>query len=149
MTYIHSLSRKLMRMSALVHLAADVEEANSIIEKIATDGNVRSIVKSKSMTSEEIHLNNHLTSKGFEVVETDLGEWIIQLRHEGPSHMVLPAIHLSKGQVAKTFSDVTNQHQPEVIKTLVGVARKELRPKYSKADMGITGANFAIARQEQ
>jgi iron-sulfur cluster protein len=130
----------------IVHLAADAEEANSIIEKIATDGNVRSIVKSKSMTSEEIHLNNHLTSKGFEVVETDLGEWIIQLRHEGPSHMVLPAIHLSKGQVAKTFSDATNQHQPEVIKTLVGVARKELRPKYSKADMGITGANFAIAQ---
>lgn len=130
----------------IVHLAADAKEANSIIEKIASDGNVRSIVKSKSMTSEEIHLNNHLASKGFEVVETDLGEWIIQLRHEGPSHMVLPAIHLSKGQVAKTFSEVTNQHQPEVIKTLVSVARHELRPKYSKADMGITGANFAIAR---
>ena len=138
--------QKALEHGVIVHLAADAEEANSIIEKIASDCNVRSIVKSKSMTSEEIHLNDHLTSKGFEVIETDLGEWIIQLRHEKPSHMVLPAIHLSKEQVAKTFSDTTNQHQPEVIKTLVDLARKELRPKYSKADMGITGANFAIAR---
>lgn len=139
-------TQKAQESGIIVHLAVDAMEANSIIEKIASDGNVRSIVKSKSMTSEEIHLNDHLASKGFEVVETDLGEWIIQLRHEGPSHMVLPAIHLSKGEVAKTFSDVTNQHQPEVIKTLVGVARKELRPKYSMAEMGITGANFAIAQ---
>lgn len=144
---LYSLFKKrAQELGVTIHLAADAKEANSIIEKIASDGNVRSIVKSKSMTSEEIHLNDHLTSKGFEIVETDLGEWIIQLRHEGPSHMVLPAIHLSKGQVAKTFSEVTNQHQPEVIKTLVGVARQELRPRYSKADMGITGANFAIAR---
>jgi iron-sulfur cluster protein len=130
----------------IVHLAANAEEADLIIEKIASDGHVKSIIKSKSMTSEEIHLNDHLKSKGFEVVETDLGEWIIQLRHESPSHMVLPAIHLSKGQVARTFSDVTRQHQPEEIKNLVSVARKELRPKYLKAEMGITGANFAIAQ---
>ncbi|MCE5345559.1 MAG: LUD domain-containing protein [Bacteroidales bacterium] len=137
--------QKATEHGAIIHLASDAEEANSIIEKIASEGNVRSIVKSKSMTSEEIHLNDHLISKGFEVVETDLGEWIIQLRHEGPSHMVMPAIHLSKGQVAETFSDETKQSQPEVIKTLVSVARKELRPRFLKADMGITGANFAIA----
>lgn len=137
--------QKASEHGVIVHLASDAEEANSIIEKIASEGSVRSIIKSKSMTSEEIHLNNHLLSKGFEVVETDLGEWIIQLRNESPSHMVMPAIHLSKEQVAKTFSDETKQSQPEVIKTLVSVARKELRPKFLKADMGITGANFAIA----
>lgn len=136
---------KAVEHGVIIHRAADAEEANLIIAKIATDGNVKSIVKSKSMTSEEIHLNDHLLSKGFEVIETDLGEWIIQLRKEGPSHMVMPAIHLSKEQVAHTFSDVTNEHQPEIIKTLVNVARKELRPKFAAADMGITGANFAIA----
>jgi len=129
----------------IVHRAADAEEANLIIAKIASDGKVKSIIKSKSMTSEEIHLNDHLLSKGFEVIESDLGEWIIQLRHEGPSHMVMPAIHLSKEQVANTFSEVTNEHQPDIIKTLVNVARRELRPKFASADMGITGANFAIA----
>jgi iron-sulfur cluster protein len=130
---------------AIIHMAHDAAEANTIIEKIAADAGVRTIVKSKSMTSEEIHLNSHLADKGFDVLETDLGEWIIQLRKERPSHMVLPAIHLSRGQVAKTFSEATNKPQPEVISTLVSVARQELRPEFLKADMGITGANFAIA----
>ncbi|MCP4159505.1 MAG: 4Fe-4S dicluster domain-containing protein [Deltaproteobacteria bacterium] len=128
-----------------VHLAKDAKAANQIILEIAKNGGVKSIVKSKSMTSEEIRLNHYLEDYGIEVIETDLGEWIIQLRNEGPSHMVMPAIHLSKEQVTELFSDVTGETLDPDIQTLVKVARKELRDKYLTADMGISGANFAIA----
>lgn len=128
-----------------VHLARTGDEANRIIAAIARDTGSRRIVKSKSMTAEETLLNHHLEAEGLEVTETDLGEWIIQLRHEGPSHMVMPAIHLSRFQVADLFTDVTGQPQQSDIERLVKVARRELRRKYAEADMGITGANFAIA----
>ncbi len=82
---------------------------------------------------------------GSTVTETDLGEWIIQLRHEGPSHMVMPAIHLSRFQVGDLFTDVTGAKQQPDIEKLVKVARRELRSAFAEADMGITGANFAIA----
>ncbi|MCF8034468.1 MAG: LUD domain-containing protein [Desulfarculaceae bacterium] len=131
---------------AKVHLAADAEQARQIIADIAARAGVKSIVKSKSMTSEEIHLNAYLESQGLEVVETDLGEWIIQLRNEAPSHMVAPAIHLSCSEVAELFCGVTGQEQdPEDIASLVEVARQQLRRKMLSADMGISGANFAIA----
>ncbi len=129
-----------------VHLASTGAEANRIIAKIAKENNCHNIIKSKSMTAEEIHLNDALEKEGCRVVETDLGEWIIQLRHEGPSHMVMPAIHLSRYQVADLFTDVTHvQQDREDIQKLVKVARKELRSEYVKADMGISGANFAVA----
>ena len=129
-----------------VHLASTGAEANRIIAKIAKENNCHNIIKSKSMTAEEIHLNDALEKEGCRVVETDLGEWIIQLRHEGPSHMVMPAIHLSRYQVADLFTDVTHvQQDREDIQKLVKVARKELRGEYVKADMGISGANFAVA----
>ena len=129
-----------------VHLASTGAEANRIIAKIAKENNCHNIIKSKSMTAEEIHLNDALEKEGCRVVETDLGEWIIQLRHEGPSHMVMPAIHLSRYQVADLFTDVTHvQQDREDIQKLVKVARKELRSDYVKADMGISGANFAVA----
>ncbi|MHC1789601.1 L-lactate dehydrogenase (quinone) large subunit LdhH [Solidesulfovibrio sp.] len=128
-----------------VHLAATAHEANAIIARIAKENGVKTIVKSKSMTAEETHLNDHLEAEGLEVTETDLGEWIIQLRHEGPTHMVMPAIHLSRYQVADLFSEVTHKQQDVDIQKLVKVARRELRPKFCQADMGISGANFAIA----
>ncbi|MCF8045729.1 MAG: LUD domain-containing protein [Desulfarculaceae bacterium] len=128
-----------------VHLADTAEDACRIIESIAADSGSKKIVKSKSMTAEEIHLNAWLEKEGLEVTETDLGEWIVQLRKEGPSHMVMPAIHLSRNQVADLFSDVTGKKQEVDIDQLVKVARKELREKYFQADMGITGANFVIA----
>ncbi|MFU2209302.1 L-lactate dehydrogenase (quinone) large subunit LdhH [Solidesulfovibrio sp. C21] len=128
-----------------VHWAATAHDANEIIGAIAKENGVRTVVKSKSMTAEEIHLNDHLEGQGLEVTETDLGEWIIQLRHEGPSHMVMPAIHLSRYQVADLFTEVTHKQQDVDIQKLVKVARRELRPKYCQADMGISGANFAIA----
>jgi len=128
-----------------VHLAETAGEANAIIARIARDNDVKKIVKSKSMTAEETLLNHHLEAEGFEVTETDLGEWIIQLRGEGPSHMVMPAIHLSRYQVADLFTEVTGHKQESEIERLVKVARRELRQKYVAADMGISGANFALA----
>lgn len=129
-----------------VHRAATAEEANEIIAQIAKDNNVRRVAKSKSMTSEETQLTASLEQKGFLVDETDLGEWIIQLRHEGPSHMVLPAIHLSRYQVAEDFTRATGVKQEgEDVQRLVKVARVQLRRKFIAADMGISGCNFAIA----
>lgn len=128
-----------------VHYANTPEEANQIVLDIAHENNCKVIAKSKSMTAEETHLNHSLEADGLEVVETDLGEWIIQLRHEGPSHMVMPAIHLSRYQVADLFSDVTKEKQDSDVQKLVKVARRELRAEYMRADMGISGANFAVA----
>ena len=91
------------KRGAVVHRAKDAAEAREIIAAIAKENDVHKIVKSKSMTAEEIGLNAHLEAAGLEVDETDLGEWIVQLRHERPSHMVMPAIHLSRGQVAEEF----------------------------------------------
>lgn len=138
--------KKAEAAGAIVHFAKDATEANKIISSIAVAYNVKLIVKSKSMTAEEIFLNNHLEKAGFKVVETDLGEWIIQLRHEGPSHMVMPAIHLSRSQVSELFTKVTGTPiDPNDINAMVKVARRELRQAFIEADMGISGANFAIA----
>ena len=133
------------KIGVRVHLAHTAEAANALIARIAEENQVQRIVKSKSMTAEETLLNHYLEAKGLEVTETDLGEWIIQLRGEGPSHMVMPAIHLSRFQVADLFSDVTGKDQDAEIERLVKVARRELRQKYVEADMGISGANFALA----
>jgi iron-sulfur cluster protein len=133
------------RAGATVHLAATAREANAIIHEIARENGVRRAVKSKSMTAEETGLNRYLEDRGLEVTETDLGEWIVQLRREGPSHMVMPAIHLSRHQVADLFGEVTGKAQEADIEGLVKVARRALRQKFLDADMGITGANFALA----
>lgn len=134
------------KRGVVVHRAATAAEAREIVARIAAENGVRRIVKSKSMTAEEIGLNAHLERAGYEVQETDLGEWIVQLRKEGPSHMVLPAIHLSRGQVADEFEKATGEPQDhEDVQKLVKVARRELRPKFLAADMGVSGANFCIA----
>ena len=134
------------KRGVIVHRASDAAEACEIIANIAADNNVKNIVKSKSMTAEEIGLNAHLEKAGLNVCETDLGEWIIQLRGEGPSHMVMPAIHLSRGQVAEEFEKATGEKQDrDDVQKLVKVARRELRPKFHEADMGISGANICIA----
>ena len=138
--------REAEHRGAVVHRATDAEEACAIIARIATENGVKRIVKSKSMTAEEIGLNAALGKAGFDVCETDLGEWIVQLRKEGPSHMVMPAIHLSRGQVADEFEKVTGERlDHEDVQRLVKVARRELRPKFHEAEMGISGANFCVA----
>lgn len=106
---------------------------------------VGSVVKSKSMASEEIHLNPALKQAGIEVSETDLGEWIIQLSGQRPSHMVMPAIHMTREEVAEVFSKEVHERLSSDIPRLVKVARKELRGRFLAADMGISGANMAIA----
>jgi iron-sulfur cluster protein len=126
-------------------LAKTAAEANEIIARIAQEHKVKKIIKSKSMTAEETLLNHRLEQDGLEITETDLGEWIIQLRDEPPSHMVMPAIHLSRDEVAEDFSKATNEKQDNDISKLVKVSRRALRRKFIEADMGISGANFAVA----
>lgn len=133
------------KRGVIVHRAATAADANEIIARIAKENDVKYVIKSKSMTAEEIHLNKRLEADGLMVDETDLGEWIIQLRHEGPSHMVMPAIHLSRQQVADDFARATGDPQDTDVQRLVKVARVQLRRKYLRADMGVSGCNFAVA----
>jgi L-lactate dehydrogenase complex protein LldF len=121
------------------------EKVKEYILELAKTRGVRSIVKSKSMASEEIHLNAFLAQAGITVNETDLGEWIIQLAGQRPSHMVMPAIHMTKEEVAEVFSKEVHERLSGDIPRLVKVARRELRGRFLDADMGITGANMAIA----
>ncbi|HTC80846.1 MAG TPA: LUD domain-containing protein, partial [Acidimicrobiia bacterium] len=102
-------------------------------------------VKSKSMATEEIHLNDALQAAGVTPVETDLGEYIIQLAHERPSHIIAPAIHKTKGQVAELFRRELNRDAAPDPEVLTQIARAELRQKFLQADLGITGANFGVA----
>ncbi|HMK43116.1 MAG TPA: LUD domain-containing protein, partial [Dissulfurispiraceae bacterium] len=128
-----------------VFRANSAQAAKDYIANLCKEKGVKNIVKSKSMASEEIHLNEHLAKSGVTAHETDLGEWIIQLAHQRPSHMVMPALHLTKEEVADLFSKETRETMPTDIQHLVKVARKELREKYFNADMGISGANIAVA----
>ena len=130
---------------AKVYRAKDAGAACDYIIKLAQAGGVKNIVKSKSMASEEIHLNQALQAEGFDVQETDLGEWIIQLAGQRPSHMVMPAIHMTKEQVADVFTGHLNRPNDPDISALVQTARIELRKKFLTADMGISGANMAVA----
>lgn len=121
------------------------EEVRRYVVDLAREKGVKKVAKSKSMASEEVHLNQALTEAGIDVKETDLGEWIIQLAGQRPSHMVMPAIHLTKEDVADIFSKEVGERLATDIPRLVKVAKKELRPAFLEADMGITGANVAVA----
>ena len=143
--YLGQLADNVERLGGHVHWATTAQEAREIVLRLCRDRGVRMAVKSKSMATEEIDLNEALEHAGITPIETDLGEYIIQLAHEKPSHIIAPAIHKTKGQVAELFSRALSgrfEADPEV---LTAVARKELRQKFLEADMGITGANFAVA----
>ena len=129
-----------------VHWAADADEHNRIIRSIIDKHGVKKIVKSKSMLTEECHLNEYLSKAGVEVIDTDLGERIVQLRNEPPSHIVLPAIHLKKQDVSETFHQYlgTEQGNSDPV-YLASSARSHLRQKFLEADLAITGVNFAVA----
>src|SRR5579871_837931 len=130
---------------AKVFRTKDPQAVNDYVVNLAKSNGVKSVVKSKSMASEEIHLNRHLEEAGVSVAETDLGEWIVQLAGERPSHMVMPAIHMTKEQVAEIFSKEVNQRLAADIPALVKLARNELRTKFLNAEMGVSGANIAVA----
>lgn len=132
-------------LGAKVYLANSPDKVKQYILKVAQDNNVKTVVKSKSMASEEIHLNDFLQQHGMSVKETDLGEWIIQLAGQKPSHMVMPAIHMTKEEVAELFGKEVHERLTTDIPRLVEVARQELRSKFLEADMGITGGNLAVA----
>ena len=133
------------RAGAKVFRTADPAAIRDYVLGLCRDRGVKRVVKSKSMATEEIHLNAHLEQAGVRVRETDLGEWIVQLARQRPSHMVMPAIHLSKEQVADLFSKEVEERLEADIPRLVAVARAELREEFLRAELGITGANIAVA----
>ena len=143
--YLLEFSQKLEARGTHVHWATTPEQARNIILKIVRDKKARSIIKSKAMTAEEIHLNGALEQAGFEVVESDLGEYIVQLRHEAPYHIVFPAMHLSRGEISDLFQRELGSAPTDNPEELTMIARRALRHKYITADVGITGTNFAIA----
>jgi len=130
---------------AKVYRTKDPGEVREYILKVAMENGVKTVVKSKSMATEEIHLNPFLENAGIEVGETDLGEWIIQLAGQTPSHMVMPAIHMTKEEVSELFSKELDERLSTDIPRLVKVARTALRDKFLQADMGISGGNIAVA----
>jgi L-lactate dehydrogenase complex protein LldF len=130
---------------AKIHWARNAAEANSIVCGLATERKARTVVKSKSMTTEEIHLNDALEAAGMQVVETDLGEYIIQLADEPPSHIIAPAIHKTRGQIAELFNAELGMPLTDDVARLTSTARATLRDRFAAADVGISGVNFAIA----
>jgi len=143
--HLVQLVRNLEARGTKVHWASTAQQARDIILGIIREKKARSIVKSKAMTSEEIHLNEALEEAGFEVVESDLGEFIVQLRKEPPYHIVFPAMHLSRGDISELFTRELGSAPTQNPEELTMIARRVLRQKYITADVGFTGANFAIA----
>src|SRR5947209_3998591 len=143
--YLHELVGKLEARGTKVHWASTGQQAREIILGVIREKKARSIIKSKAMTSEEIHLNEALEEAGFEVVESDLGEFIVQLRKEAPYHIVFPAMHLTRGDISELFARELGSAPNQNPEELTMIARRVLRQKYITADIGLTGANFAIA----
>jgi L-lactate dehydrogenase complex protein LldF len=129
----------------VVHWAETAEEANDIICEIARSHGVGKVAKSKSMVSEEVGLNDALEAAGIQVVETDLGEYILQLAREPPSHIVAPVVHKSKEEVSELFERHHRRPRKTAVPDLCREAREILRPHFVSADMGISGANFIVA----
>jgi len=143
--YLAQFADNLAARGTKVHWASNGEQARRIILEIIQSKQARSIIKSKAMTAEEIHLNEALEEAGFEVVESDLGEFIVQLRKETPYHIVFPAMHLSRGDISELFTRELGSAPTDSPEELTMIARRVLRQKYITADIGLTGANFAIA----
>lgn len=147
--YLEAYEAKVLASGGKVHWAESAEDARRIVLDICRSVNAASVTKGKSMITEEIGLNDFLTENGIRPVETDLGEYIIQLRNEHPSHIIAPAVHLNKEQVEADFRRV-HTHLPdtrslEEPEALLNEARTVLRSEYFRADVGLTGANFLIA----
>jgi L-lactate dehydrogenase complex protein LldF len=147
--YLETFERNVAANGGAVHWARNAEEARRIVLNICRLVGARTVTKGKSMVAEEIHLNPFLEANGIEPVETDLGEYIIQLRREPPSHIIAPAIHVNKEQVADAFrahhADFAPERDLSDRAALLAEARRVLRDRFLQADVGITGANFLIA----
>lgn len=143
---LEQLEQQLINNGIQVHWARDGAEANAIIHQLLEAAGAKSVVKGKSMVSEEIDLNHYLQQHGIEILESDLGEFIIQLAHETPSHIVMPAIHKTKQDIAELF----HKHFPELpysedVDEMTQQARQILRDRFRQADAGISGVNFMVA----
>jgi L-lactate dehydrogenase complex protein LldF len=143
--YLEEFERKITARGAKVIWAENAEQALEAVGRICKEKNCKTLVKSKSMVTEEIHLNHYLEQNGIESVETDLGEYIQQLDGEPPYHIVTPAMHKSKEDVARLFADKLGTPSGLTPEELTLVARKLLREKYVQAEVGVTGANFIVA----
>lgn len=143
--YLERYEAAVTKAGGQVHWARDAQEARAIILDICKRRNAKTVTKGKSMVSEEIGLNEALIEHGMEVVETDLGEYIIQLANEPPSHIIAPAVHKTKNQVSDLFEAAHGGPRKTEVADLVNEARQVLREKYFRADVGITGGNFLIA----
>lgn len=143
--YLDMLIDRIEDLGGTVHFAADAAEANRIVVELCHAKGVRSAVKSKSMVSEEIELNEALEQAGVTPFETDLGEYILQLDRDVPSHIIGPALHKTREQITRLFRDKLGTPEGADIPTLTAAARQELRQRFLNAELGITGVNFAVA----
>ena len=145
-TYLLQFEAQAKANGVVVHWAGDAEEHNAIVTAILAKSNVKRVVKSKSMLTEECRLNEHLEAQGIEVVDTDLGERIIQMRDEPPSHIVMPAIHLKKEEIGELFhQQLGTEKGASDPKYLTEAARQHLRQRFMVSEAAITGVNFGIA----
>jgi len=147
--YLERFERQVSAHGGQVHWARDAERARDVVLEICQAVGARKVIKGKSMISEEIALNDHLQAHGIEPLETDLGEYIVQLRGETPSHILAPAVHVNVEEVAETFFREHSKHGKTRLlgepRELMDEARRVLRQAFLSADVGITGANFCIA----
>ncbi len=143
--YVHRFGERLQALGGVIHFARDAADVARVVRQIARERGARTAVKSKSMTAEEVSLNEILAEAGVTVTETDLGEFIIQIAGEKPSHILAPAIHRNHAQVAELFHEILGTPRDLSIEGLVTAARHALRERFLSADIGITGANFAVA----
>ena len=143
--YLERFTENAKKAGATIHWARDGKEACEIVLGLVRAKNANMVVKAKSMAGEEIHLNEALEAGGIEPVETDLGEWIIQLAGETPSHIVVPAIHKTKQQIADLFVEKVGIEKTENVDVLTKTARRILRQRFAEAQVGISGVNFGVA----
>ncbi len=143
--YLEQLVNAVEERGGLVHFAEDAAEANAVVTELALQNGVRTVVKSKSMISEEIGLNEALEAAGITPIETDLGEYILQLDDDVPSHLIGPAIHKTKEQITRLFHEWLGTPVDAAIPELTRAARATLRQAFLDADMGVSGVNFAVA----
>jgi L-lactate dehydrogenase complex protein LldF len=143
--YLEKFATNVERSGGHVFWATSAEDASRYITEVARERGVKVAVKSKSMMTEEIDLNSKLAAAGIEAVETDLGEYIVQLAGERPSHINMPAIHKTRGEVADLFTAKLHVERSESIDQMTALARRVLRKRFAAAGMGITGVNYAVA----
>jgi len=143
---LEQLEKKCTQNGIQVHWAETAAEANQLVLDIMQSHQATRLVKGKSMVSEEMELNAFLKKNGIEALETDLGEFIIQLNNETPAHIIVPAIHKNKDQISRIFHEkIPDAPYTENVDELNAIARKTLRKKFEKADVGLSGVNFAVA----